>query len=107
MATTTAELIFERVKVFPEPVAREVLDFVAFLQSRLERRKDVDLMEAQAATLNTIWDNAEDGVWDIGSGWNGIRQPTETKLDTHRQGVYLIRQHDHKNRGAGENTPAT
>jgi len=64
MAATTAEMIFERVKVLPEPVAREVLDFVAFLQSRLERRQQEDLIQAQAMPLNAIWDNAQDGVWD-------------------------------------------
>ncbi|OQW99875.1 MAG: hypothetical protein BWK73_49660 [Thiothrix lacustris] len=64
MATTTAELIYEQVKAFPEPVAREVLDFVAFLRGRLESRQHTDLMQAQEATLNAIWDNADDEVWD-------------------------------------------
>lgn len=64
MATTTAELIFEQVKALPEPIAREVLDFVAFLKTRMEQRQQTDLMQAQGATLNAIWDNAENEVWD-------------------------------------------
>jgi len=30
---TIADLVFERVKQLPEPLAREVLDFVSFLQN--------------------------------------------------------------------------
>lgn len=59
-----AERIYEQVKVLPEPLAREVLDFVAFLRERGDRAEWRDLMAAQAASLATEWDNAEDKVWD-------------------------------------------
>jgi hypothetical protein len=36
---TTAEKILEEVRTLPEAQAREVLDFVAFLKTRLPRRK--------------------------------------------------------------------
>ena len=59
-----AELVYEQVKTLPEPLAREVLDFVAFLRERGERAEWCDLMAAQAASLAPVWDNAEDKVWD-------------------------------------------
>jgi hypothetical protein len=59
-----AERIYEQVKVLPEPLAREVLDFVAFLRERGDRAEWRDLMVAQAASLAAEWDNAEDKVWD-------------------------------------------
>ena len=51
-------------KALPEPLAREVLDFVAFLRERQDRGEWRDLMAAQAASLAPDWDSAEDKVWD-------------------------------------------
>jgi hypothetical protein len=59
-----AELVFEQVKALPEPLAREVLDFIGFLRERGERREWRDLMNAQAGSLGPLWDNPEDNVWD-------------------------------------------
>src|SRR5216684_4244638 len=59
-----AELVYEQVKALPEPLAREVLDFIGFLRERGERRAWRDLMSAQAVSLAPVWDNAEDKVWD-------------------------------------------
>lgn len=59
-----AELVYEQVKALPEPLAREVLDFVAFLRERRDREDWRDLMKAQAGSLAPVWDNAEDKVWD-------------------------------------------
>ena len=59
-----AEMIFEQVKTLPEPLAREVLDFVDFLRERRDRADWRDLMNAQAGSLAPAWDNAEDEVWD-------------------------------------------
>lgn len=61
---TLAEMVFERVKALPDPLAREVLDFVAFLSERGERAEWRDLMNAQADGLASVWDNTEDKVWD-------------------------------------------
>jgi hypothetical protein len=55
-----AELVYEQVKTLPEPLAREVLDFVAFLRKRGERTQ----WPAQATSLAQVWDNTEDKVWD-------------------------------------------
>lgn len=58
---TIAELIFEEVKKLPDQAAREVLDFVGYVRERGEWR---DLMNAQAASLAPLWENAEDEVWN-------------------------------------------
>jgi len=59
-----AELVYEQVKTLPEPVAREVLDFIGYLRERTERREWRDLMNAQSASLSPVWDSSEDEVWD-------------------------------------------
>jgi hypothetical protein len=59
-----ADLVYEQVKTLPEPLAREVLDFVAFLRERGERAEWRDLMAAQAPSLAPLWDNTEDEVWN-------------------------------------------
>jgi hypothetical protein len=59
-----AELVYEQVKALPEPVAREVLDFIGYLRERGERRDWRDLMKSQEGSLARVWDNAEDRVWD-------------------------------------------
>ncbi|MDB5626345.1 MAG: hypothetical protein JWR73_2147 [Tardiphaga sp.] len=61
---TVADNIYERVKTLPEPLAREVLQFVDALRDRQSRVEACDLMRAQAASLAPVWDNAEDAVWD-------------------------------------------
>jgi hypothetical protein len=59
-----ADMVYEQVKALPEPLAREVLDFVGFLRERRDRGEWRDLMNAQASALAPVWDNAEDKVWD-------------------------------------------
>lgn len=59
-----ADLVYEQVKALPEQLAREVLDFVAFLRERGERDAWRDLMNAQATSLEPIWDNPQDSIWD-------------------------------------------
>ncbi|HEX4160781.1 MAG TPA: DUF2281 domain-containing protein [Rhizomicrobium sp.] len=61
---TIADMVYEQVKSLPDPLVREVLDFVAFLRERGERAEWRDLMDAQATGLSAAWDNAEDEVWD-------------------------------------------
>ncbi|MBZ0093910.1 MAG: DUF2281 domain-containing protein [Sulfuricella sp.] len=60
----TAEIIYERAKNLPEPLAREVLDFVNFITLKNERAETENLMLAQQSSLAGIWDNAEDEVWN-------------------------------------------
>lgn len=59
-----AELVYEQVRSLPEPLAREVLDFIGYLRERGERRVWRDLMTAQSTSLASVWENAEDSVWD-------------------------------------------
>jgi hypothetical protein len=59
-----ADMVYEQVKTLPEPLAREVLDFVGFLRERRDRGEWRDLMNAQATALAPVWDNTEDKVWD-------------------------------------------
>jgi hypothetical protein len=61
---TIADVVYEQVKTLPDQLAREVLDFVGFLRDRQTRGEWRDLMNAQSTGLATVWDNAEDKVWD-------------------------------------------
>ena len=54
--------VHEQVKALPEPLAREVLDFIGFLRERGDRGEWRDLMNAQASALAPVWD--EDKVWE-------------------------------------------
>jgi hypothetical protein len=59
-----ADLVYEQVKTLPDPLARQVLDFIGVLRERQDPEQWRDLMEAQASALATVWDNPEDQVWD-------------------------------------------
>lgn len=59
-----ADLVYEQVKTLPDPVAREVLDFIGYLRGRAERREFRNLIDAQGASLARVWDTPEDKVWD-------------------------------------------
>lgn len=61
---STAEQIYEQVKDLPEPLAREVLDFVGYLRAKLEHGEVTDLMLAQQDSLARVWDNSADDVWN-------------------------------------------
>jgi hypothetical protein len=61
---TIADLVYKQVKLLPDPLAREVLDFVGFLREGRDRAEWRDLMNAQSTGLAAIWDNPEDKVWD-------------------------------------------
>ena len=59
-----ADLVYEQTKRLPEHLAREVLDFVGYLAEHQERDQNRDLIAAQADSLKTVWDNADDQAWD-------------------------------------------
>jgi hypothetical protein len=59
-----ADMVYEQVKTLPEPLAREVLDFVGYLRDSQDHADRRDLMNAQTGSLAGVWDNAEDKVWD-------------------------------------------
>ena len=61
-----AEEIYKQVRQLPEPLLREVLDFVGYIELKHGRR-DIgieNLKEAQIYVMNRIWDNSEDEVWN-------------------------------------------
>ena len=60
----TADQIYEQVKALPEPLAREVLDFVGYLTMKIQREEVADLMLAQQRSLEDVWNNAEDDAWN-------------------------------------------
>lgn len=60
---TIAEQISQIAASLPEPLAKEALDFMCFLQAR-ERGEFADWQNAQAASLAHVWDNADDEVWN-------------------------------------------
>jgi hypothetical protein len=62
----TAEQIYQQVQRLPAPLTQEVLDFIGYLQARHQQQEaDAEpLKNAQAQTMQAIWDNAEDDVWN-------------------------------------------
>lgn len=60
----TAEMVYEQVKALPEPLAREVLDFVGYLVMKTQHEEINDLMKAQESSLEEVWNDAENDVWD-------------------------------------------
>ena len=61
---TIADQVYSQVKLLPEPLAREVLQFIGYLRDGRDRAEWRDLMQAQAISLESVWDNAEDKFWD-------------------------------------------
>lgn len=61
---TIADMVYNQVKLLPEPLAREVLDFIGFLREGRDRAEWRDLTNAQATGLIAVWDRPEDKVWD-------------------------------------------
>ncbi len=62
----TAEKIYKEVSRLPEHLAREVLDFIGYVEKKhgLQDKEIQNLKEAQITVMNHVWDNEEDGVWD-------------------------------------------
>jgi hypothetical protein len=61
---TIADSVYSQVKLLPDSLAREVLDFIGFLREGVGRAEWRDLMNAQATGLAAVWENPEDKVWD-------------------------------------------
>jgi hypothetical protein len=61
---TVAELAYEQIRTLPETQAREVLDFIGYLKEKNDRAEWENLMGAQTTSLASVWDNAEDEVWN-------------------------------------------
>ncbi len=54
----------EKVKDLPESIAEDVLNYIAFLEDKEARAELENLMNAQALSMDAIWDNSEDDVWN-------------------------------------------
>lgn len=61
---TTADKLIGEIQQLPEPLQQEVLDFTQFLKERLARAEANNLMQAQQRSMETLWDNTEDEVWN-------------------------------------------
>ncbi len=59
-----ADQIYEQVKALPEQLAREVLDFAGYLRERQERSEWRNLTAGQSQSMDAVWDNDEDEVWN-------------------------------------------
>ncbi|MCF7978321.1 MAG: DUF2281 domain-containing protein [Chromatiaceae bacterium] len=64
---TLAEQIDEKVRTLPDELAREVLDFVGFIEAKyaLKSASKRDLQQAQVSAMSHVWDNpTDDEVWN-------------------------------------------
>ena len=61
---TITEIIHQEIDNLPADKSQEVLDFILFLKAKSEKQKWQDLVNAQQSSLNSIWDNTEDEVWN-------------------------------------------
>ncbi len=62
-----ADRIYSEVSILPDELAREVLDFVGYLEMKhgLITQPDRDLLHAQERVLKKLWDNSQDDdVWN-------------------------------------------
>lgn len=60
---TIADQIARIAATLPEPLAKEALDFMCFLQAR-EDGEFAEWQNAQAFSLAHVWSNPEDEVWN-------------------------------------------
>ena len=62
----TAEKIYEEASKLPEYLAKEVLDYLKYIEKKhdFQDREIQNLQEAQTAVMNRIWENEEDWIWD-------------------------------------------
>jgi len=58
-----AEKICEKARNLPEPLAREVLEFIERISTHLN--SDIDnFKKAQEPAMKRIWENTEDDIWN-------------------------------------------
>ena len=64
---TIADHIYEEVQALPDALAREVLDFIGYIEMKydLKSTREGDLKKAQEAAMARVWDNrTDDEVWN-------------------------------------------
>ena len=61
-----AERIYREAQRLPEPLNREVLSFIEYLEFKhgIADRGVESLKAAQQPVMDRIWDNPEDDVWN-------------------------------------------
>ena len=61
-----AQKIYNEAQRLPEFLAREVLDFIGYIEAkhRLNLVRNDDLKKAQITVMDNIWDNRDDEVWN-------------------------------------------
>jgi hypothetical protein len=62
----TAQKIYEKALKLPEPLAKEILDFIGYIEMK-HNLKDTwtdELKKAQIPVMDKIWNNSEDDVWN-------------------------------------------
>ena len=61
-----AEKIYEGACRLPESLAREVLDFIGYIEAKhgLNDIQIEHLKEAQTIAMHHVWDNMDDEVWN-------------------------------------------
>lgn len=60
----TAEQIAYEVSQLPEPLQREVLDFIDFLIQKVKRSELESLSHAQETSMKNIWTSDDDETWN-------------------------------------------
>ncbi|MBU3948100.1 MAG: hypothetical protein KJ882_12880 [Proteobacteria bacterium] len=58
-----ADKICEEARSLPEPLAREVLEFIKLIHSQQDICVE-DMKKAQVPVMKRIWENKEDDVWN-------------------------------------------
>jgi len=63
---STAEQIIREIQKLPEPLAKEVLDFIEYIEVKhgLKDLLTEELKQAQAPAMVHVWDNSEDEIWN-------------------------------------------
>jgi hypothetical protein len=61
-----AEKICHEARRLPEPLAREVFDFIEYIQIKHGLRDVLGehLKASQTTAMKNVWDNVEDEVWN-------------------------------------------
>ena len=61
-----AEKIYDEVRKLPVDVARQVLDFIGYLEKKhnIQGEDLKNLKDAQTITMSHVWDNEADEVWN-------------------------------------------
>lgn len=62
----TAQKIYEKALKLPEPLAKEILDFIGYIEMKhgLKDTWPDELKKAQEPVMDQIWSSSADDVWN-------------------------------------------